>query len=1026
MHEGRFRLSLLISGLRWRAGTTLAMLAVAVVGVGIGAFGPLYLHGADQSILNSTLAGAPTGVLGLTMQPGQTPGSRAQLASVYERLPRPATGTPWFGTPIVTDEAGIVRTQDHVPYAAGLVARTDVCRHLVMVTGSCPRSGVGAVVMSTRSAELLGIVTGQTIPFVFSESNRTATMTVAGLYRANAPTDSYWWGVNYFGYGTSVPPGHTFSLDDVFTTDSTLSRFAPPRLVSHLFQVPFSTRSLSVDQVPGFQDMLTAYEGSARARDSVDVTTQLPSYLARAGTTQHTSTLIIAIIDLELVLLVACVLYFVASRTAAERAPDVRLAVLRGYPPRSTLGVAMAEPIAVVAAAVPIGLLVAWAAFVSTSHALFGADVGSMTLLAAGAALASGIVAAGAVMVGNRKAMTGGEIDLSEPAVRRAGVLRIVFSTVAVAVAVAALVELALSGVAVGSGGSTSDPLAALAPGLLALALGILGTLLLPAGLRATQRSDAPTGGVPWTLASRRVARLTEFAPQIVILALAAGLAVFAISGWAISGRNRAVQDEFSVGASKVLTVSVRPGVNFLSAVRSADGSRDSAMAVVLENATDGTTLAVDTSRMAQVMSWPKGLGAGGVQTVARNLVPRGLPRPVVVSGDAVRITVDTEQSIKPAPQLALDLFDNSYQTPQQVELGSLGPGRSTYQASITGLCPSTCRLVDLDITWSPPATETASPPITIEVSSLSERAGATWVPVHSGLGHAGDWTSIEGGAQLTSSEGSLRAAATLSPYGSPLQIGPADAPTQLPAVVTPTVVEFGSGLPPSIVGLDGGTVKAEAVGEVPALPRVGSASLVDLSTAERLLGGPFANATTQVWLSQNAPADIEASLARHGVTTVGTDSLQARQSASQHGGVELAYSLFLMAAIAAGALAVGTTGFAIVVSARMRRSELTAMRSVGISARSLRRSVQAEEALAVGTGLVLGVVAGAVSAAVALRTIPEFVALGQGPPLELSLPWPQLLAAVGALIAVLWLTVAVASTAVGGRSAADEIGGRG
>jgi hypothetical protein len=391
-------------------------------------------------------------------------------------------------------------------------------------------------------------------------------------------------------------------------------------------------------------------------------------------------------------------------------------------------------------------------------------------------------------------------------------------------------------------------------------------------------------------------------------------------------------------------------------------------------------------------------------------------------------MTVDAEQSIEPAPQLALDLFDNSYQTPQQVELGTLVPGRSTYQGSIAGLCPSTCRLVDLDITWSPPATETASPLITVEVSSLSERAGATWVPVRAGLGHAGDWTSLEGAAQMTSSGGSLRAAAALSPYGNPLQFGPADAPTKLPAVVTPTVVEFNSGfdLPLSIVGLDGGNVKAEAVGEVQALPRVGAASLVDLSTAERLLGGPFANAMTQVWLSQNAPADIGARLARHGVTTLDTDSLQARQRTSQHGGVELAYSLFLMAAIAAGALAVGTTGFAIVVSARMRKTEFAAMRSVGISARSLRRSVQAEQALAVGAGLVLGVVAGVVSAAEALRTIPEFVALGPGPPLELSLPWPQLLATVGALIAVLWLTVAVASSAVGGRSPADRVGGSG
>jgi putative ABC transport system permease protein len=1025
MREGRVRLALLVSGLRWRAGTTVALLAVAVVAVALGAFGPLYLYGADQSILNGTLAGASPGVLGLTMEPVQTPGTTAQLSSAYARVPEPGTGPRWFGTPIATDEAGVDATAHGQEYGAGLIARSGVCAHLVMVEGACPPAA-GAVVMSTRSAAELGVVAGQTIRLSFSRSRRTATLRLSGLYRAVAPTDPYWWGVNYFAFGTSASP-RTTSLDALFTSNRTLARAAPPGLVSHLFEVPFRPGSLFVDQVPSFQHTLAGYEHSARAVDAVVVSTGLPAYLARAATTQHTSTLIIAVIDLELVLLVACVLYFVAARTAAERAPDVRLAVLRGYPFRSTLGVAMAEPIAVVVAAVPIGLLLAWVVFLASAHAFFGTGAGSMTLLGVGAAVASGVVAAGAVMLGNRRAMAAGDLELSERTSHGSGVLTIVFGTAAVAIAGAAFVELALSGVSNGSGGSTSDPLSALAPGLLALALGLLGTRLLPAALRATHRSGAATAGVPWTLASRRVARQQEFGPQIVILALSAALAVFAISGWAISARNRTVQGEFSVGASTVLTVSVRPGVNFLSAVRAAGGSGDSAMAVVVENASDGTTLAVDASRMAGVMPWPAGLGAGGAQTVAQNLVPR-LPPTVLVSGDAVRLTLDSSQSIQPAPQLALDLFDNSYQTPQRVELGDLVPGRSTYERSIAGLCPSTCRLADLDITWSPPATETGSPLIDFSVISLSEHAGGTWVPLDAGLDEAARWTSPSGGARLSSSPHGLEASATLSPYGTPLEIAPADAPAELPAVVTPAVMQFDSGVGTSlsIVGLDGGTVSAKSVGLVPALPRVGSASLVDLGTAERLLIGPFANATTEVWLSKDAPPDMEGRLADRGVTTLSVDSLHARGRATPHGGVELAYTLFLVSAIAAGALALGTTAFAIVVSARVRETEYAAMRSVGISLRSIRRSVQAEQALAVGAGLVLGVGAGVVSAVVALKTIPEFVALGPGPPLQMSLPLPDLLATVGALIAALGLTVLLASSVVGRRSRLNGPGGVG
>jgi hypothetical protein len=452
-------------------------------------------------------------------------------------------------------------------------------------------------------------------------------------------------------------------------------------------------------------------------------------------------------------------------------------------------------------------------------------------------------------------------------------------------------------------------------------------------------------------------------------------------------------------------------------------------MAAVLENTSDGTTLAVDASRMNGVMSWPAGLGSGGAKAVARNLVPPGLSPPVLVMGDAVRVTLDTKKSAQPAPQLAMDLFDNSYQTPQQVELGSLVPGPWTYQASIAGLCPSTCRLVDLGITWSaPPTAESESPPLHVDVTSLSEHADKAWVPISADLGQAVRWTSPAGGARLSSSSEVLEATATLDTYGTPIEIAPSDVPTKLPAVVTPTVAEFNSGVGTSlsVVGLDGATLDAERVGEVPALPRVGSAALVDLGVAERMLTGPFANETTQVWLSKDAPSDIGARLAREGVMVASTDSVQARQSASEHGGVELAYTLFLISAVAAGALALGTTGFAIAVSVRRRETEFAAMTAVGISTRSLRRSVQAEQAIVVGAGLVLGTIAGVVSAAVALKTLPEFVALGPGPPLQMNLPLPDILAAVGALIAALGLTVVLASSLVTNRSSVTRLGGVG
>ncbi len=216
--------------------------------------------------------------------------------------------------------------------------------------------------------------------------------------------------------------------------------------------------------------------------------------------------------------------------------------------------------------------------------------------------------------------------------------------------------------------------------------------------------------------------------------------------------------------------------------------------------------------------------------------------------------------------------------------------------------------------------------------------------------------------------------------------IGPADVPSALPTVITPDEAPSSGSI--SLVGLDGGTITGRFIGEVPALPGAGAdASLVDLTMAERFLSGPFTDDATEVWLTDDAPADIVARLAQRGITVTAVDSAMAQENALAHGGVSLAYSLFLLAAVAAGALAVGATAFAVVASARRRSGEFAVLRALGLPRRLLRRSVEMEQVLTLGTGVVVGTVVGMVAAVVALRSIPEFVTLGPGPPLQMALP---------------------------------------
>ncbi len=758
MSDKRMRFALVLGGIRWRAGASLAMFIVAAVGVGVGSFGPLYVHGADQSILNGTLENAAAGNAGLTLQASAT-GSPVRLVAAARTVPTPGTRRHWFGAPIATNDAGVATVADGQGYGADLVSRTGACAHVAIVAGHCPSTN-GTVMLSTRSAQLLDIGLGDRLAVSFDRSTRTAALAVAGLYRPGNVSDPYWWEEDFFPFG-SGPPSRP-ELDDVFSTATTVRELAPTRWLTTTLQFPLERGSMTVDAAGHFQAELARYQAAVLQKDNVDASSDIQQLLDQATGTEHTLTTIVAVVDLQLVLLALLVLYFVSARTAAEREPDVRLAELRGFRPRSALAVAMAEPVAILVFAVPTGLVGAWLVTLAISPHFFGPGAGAqLTLLSVVAAVVTGVVGIGATALGTRHILNVTEVfgEGSFGPAPRASTWRTVGDVAAVAVAGAAFVELALNGVSGNGGTSRGDPLASFAPGLLALAMGVVGARLLPVVLRATFRATEGSSNVAVSLSTRRVACRREFVPQIIVLSIAVALATFGVSGWTIAARNRDIRSVFDVGAARVLTVSVRPGVDFLSAERSADPSGRS-MAVVVQNASDGTTLAVDSSRLTCVASWPAGLGAGGAGSVARRLVPSHLAPSVVVTGSELAVTVDASVNALPPPQLSVNLFATGFQTPEQLVLGSLSSGSTTFDASLQGLCSSGCRLVNLALTWAP-SIISSFPVGTAEVviSALSQRVGAGgWIPLHAGLSDVRRWANPSGGAVLTSTSKGLGA----------------------------------------------------------------------------------------------------------------------------------------------------------------------------------------------------------------------------------------------------------------------------
>ena len=1058
----RTRAALLFSGLRWRARSSLAMFAVAVFSASAASFGPIYLHSADQLVLNRTLAHAAPGIAGLQIQPA---GGHPKLAWLRRFATSVPSGAPhhWWGAPIYTERAGFVTIPHRgltvpaarsgprlagppagaqldaarhatgstpaellrvpkvpyrgtTPFVGSLAARTNDCAHLKIVEGTCARGD--GVVVSTRDAQTLGLSVGGSLDVVFNRTSNSVAMPIVGIYLPGKPFAPYWWEQNYFGFGPSVTATGLTNLDTVFATFAGVRALAPAPHIYVVAQFPYRKGSLAVNTVGRLESDLTRFAATSLRHHGVRASTGLFGLLHTAGSVEHAAATVVGVVDLELVLLGILILFFVASRTSAEREPDVRLAELRGFAGRSTVGVALAEPVAIVGAAVPVGFLVAWLVASGLAPTIFGPTAPvSVTPLAIAAGAVAGVIGIAAAGLGARRSLVGGLSAAADaPSTGGRGWWSTLADAAIVVVAAAAFFELVVSGDS-GAGPSGANPLAAFAPGLLALALGVLAARLVPRVLRATHRRTAFGPSPALTLATRTVARRREYRVQLLLVSLAVALATFAVSGWVIAARNRDERATLGVGAPKVLTVSVHPGTTFLHAVRASDPTGRYAMAAVVERAKDGTTLAVDARRLRAVALWPANLGIPAA-TVARRLIPRHLAPAVQIRGSNLSVTIDATgftSALRPAPVLAADVFDVTTQFASRVTFGALRPGTHRYTGSLFADCPRGCHLLDLAVTWSPKASQvTRGRKVTLTVDAMQEQLHGRWVAVRAGLHHHHAWTTLLGSARLFEDRGALGARFELSDGGT-LAIAPADVPPALPVLATPTSNSTASGHGgPLVVGLDGSTLPGRTVGVVPSLPGVGSeAVLTNLGTAEGYLTGRLITDRMEVWLARTAPRSVVARLAAHGVHVTSVATAAAAVRRLSHSGLDLAYLLYVVAAVAAGILLLGATAFSLSSAARRRQSELAALRAVGIGSQALRRAVRVEQALVNGAGVVVGVLAGAVAATVALRSVPEFAFKTPGPPLELGLPAGDLAAAVGAVVFGLVVTVALGSSVV-------------
>ena len=433
-------------------------------------------------------------------------------------------------------------------------------------------------------------------------------------------------------------------------------------------------------------------------------------------------------------------------------------------------------------------------------------------------------------------------------------------------------------------------------------------------------------------LALRHVARRPGGVRTTIVLATAFALAAFAVSAWSVGRDNEQRVAAVEVGAPTVLTVGVPAGQDLGTIVAKADPGGRMAAAVdsytSLSSGTAGlTTLAVDPQRFARVASWQPGLTKEPLAALAAKLAPR-TPRPTILTGDAVRVTVAVH-ALSPAGSLiAADVTTGS----SPVSLGALPThGTATLTGQLTG-CP--CVLQDLDV--SPPTGSLQSPVSgVVTITGLHVHNSSGWVPAGpaSTLSDASHWRA----GHADDPPDRIQASATGMTWqfnGRPRQdaiLTSVNRPYPLPALVSAALVGPGQTLATG-TGLDGKPQDLRVISTAAAVPGAPqNGVIVDRQYAELAAGENFPDASQQVWLAGGAQDLLESRLKAAGVQVLSARSTASTAAVFARQGPALASVLFLADAAAAALLAAGAAILGLYLSARRRRYEYAALSASGV-----------------------------------------------------------------------------------------------
>ena len=984
-------LSTCLRGLVHRAGSAVIVLGVATIAAGTAAAGPVYYQAAQKSILADSLAPANVPFLSRGFEASSSgpiatalPALKAVLAGELHGDLGSAMAARLLQPAIDSLEATGTEGPLKVPFP--LIWRTDFCAHLV-IAGSCPARADQVIVSSASTA-----VTGWHIGSRISDSG-WPTLLVTGIYRPPDVNLDYWvlhW-QTYFPSKATVgnqAPG----IDAVFTSVATLRDAAHSKEGNAYVDDGLALRRLRVSDVGALQQGMTSLAASQELLvDSVSVQSSVPESLDSAQASWTALADPVTLTTLTVLLLSWLLLFLIVADSVEARGPEIALAKLRGHGRAGILIVGLADPVVLLLAALPAGVIAGWAAAAGLARSLLlpgtPIDLPWTAWIAAAAAIGGGLVAI--IMTVQRSLRRGVADQLRRPALlapRRSWVI----DSILITACVCGLLEVQSLR---GTGTARSSTLILLAPGLLGLAAAVAASRLLPLGCRALYGTASRLRLLAAYLALRHIARRVGGARTTIVLATAFSLAAFAFAAWSVGQRNYQLVADADTGAPEVLTVRVPAGQNLGTIVDRIDPSGRLATAV---DTYQGTT-AVDPARFARIAYWPAPPSPSRLTAMLRPPAPP----PVVLSGNAFQVTVDVGSMSTPDLQLYVNVTTGT----SPVLLGTLpARGLAILTGKLTG-CPCVLQSLTLALAGDNRSGDVAGSQIngTLTFLAMDIRSHGQWVPAGSShrLSSAGLWADRTTGAGrpaiITASPRGLTWKIRDDPGNATPVLASVNVPDPLPALIAPA-----AGLrppkPSDGTGLDGSELPMRAAAQLPWVPGAPAYGvIIDRQYAELAAGYNLTIADQQVWLAAGALPVIRPKLTAAHVQIMSSSSARAAMVAFERQGPALASVLFLADAAAAALLAAGAAILGLYTSARRRRYEYAALEASGVRRRTLRAAVLIELALVLGFGTIIGTAAGLIAARFVLSSVPEFT----NPPVVPILNFVPAVAPVAALLAV-------------------------